>query len=107
MYLFLVLVYICSYIVSGCSGHRSDGSFRILHTIAGHTVCKDFFRRATGFDRRLFNSVYKEVMEGKVSLSAEDQALFSTRKDEERAMNICSFLDTYFQTEFGDIGNKP
>lgn len=49
-------------LTSMCSGDRVDGSFCINYVIRGVPVCKDFFRRATRFERKMFNAVHRSFV---------------------------------------------
>jgi len=78
------------------------------YIIKGRSVCKDFFRRATGFEKRMFNNVHSLVARGCSTVDEENdlkklsQSL-STRDD--NIENVVGFLDSYFKTETFGVGN--
>lgn len=85
---------------------RTDGRFEVRFSISGHQVCKDFYREATGFSEKLFNDVYREVVEGLEDKCSDIHKLLHPSKHEDREDEIIAFLDRYFKSE-ATITGKP
>ncbi len=79
----------------------------IRHFIAGVQVCKDFFRAATGFERKMFNNIYLEALSGLDDMDQETISIGRKPMGEEREEDVCSFLDTYFKAEDASIEADP
>jgi hypothetical protein len=78
----------------------------IRHHIAGVAVCKDFYRKASGFERKMFNKVYESVLSG-VVCDVDIKASSRTRKPEEQEEEICAFLDSYFKVNVSLVESDP
>lgn len=78
----------------------------IRHHIGGIEVCKDFFRAATGFERKMFNQVYVEALGG-VDNNREVREMSFVPVAQEREEEVCSFLDTYFKGEVAVVETDP
>ncbi len=83
----------------------TDGRIEVNFCISGRRVCKDFFRKATGFSKQMFNAVYHEVVNGLEDKHSINK-LFRAPNNEDREDEIIAFLDSYFKSE-ATITGKP
>lgn len=76
----------------------------IRFTISGILVCKDFFRRATGFSKNLFNGIYNSVEKDKPLIIKSKAQTFKNFIS--RVEDTIAFLDGYFKAETPGINFK-
>lgn len=82
---------------------RGDGDRTINYVICGRSVCKCFFRAATGLSRQLFDSCVQQVLKGDGILVPETKKNMMELLDDEEYMRpsnadmyVLGFLDSYF-----------
>jgi len=85
----------------------NNGTVKFNYLIKGKAVCKDFLRRATGFERRMFNFIHAQVARGCSSVDDDNDLNKITRpvnSKTDAADDVIAFLDSYFATETFGIG---
>lgn len=87
----------CNCNLPGACKVEGDILLRTQFTVSGHQVCKDFYRRATGFSKNHFNKIYKEVVTQTPQAVAWRHVNY--KNYEHRVDDAISFLDNYFKAE--------